>query len=246
MKTEELFADSAFRCAASDYRWLREHGYPESPSLKLVGDKHRLSRTARNILYRSVIPVQVAENRRRRLIPLEASSHMGLGGRTLVVDAYNVVLTVLNYRLGHPVFRCADDLIRDAGGAKRRVNRLTVFLSVLDELASLLIAAGPNRAELYFDRPFSGSETHAAAMDASAADAAALIDCRLVDHADRAVVEAVRSASDAVLCSSDSGIIDATEAPLADIADRLLATTYGVSVPSIRSVFTHTPDSQYF
>ena len=44
-----------FAEACATYRILRERGYPEKATLKLVGDRHRLSRIQRNCMFRGVI-----------------------------------------------------------------------------------------------------------------------------------------------------------------------------------------------
>lgn len=236
---ERLLADPALRTAAQDYHWLRERGYPEKASLKLVGDRYRLPATARNALYRSIVPGEVAAARRRRLVHAES-----IRGKTLVVDAHNISLTVLNYRLGHPVFLCTDGLTRDAGGAKRRVNRWSQFQSALADVAACLADLACREARCYFDAPFSGSASHAAQLRRAAEHHGIEITCSVVDHADQAVIAAARETG--VVASSDSDVVDRSAQSIFDLARAVIEGRYQAVIPSVASLFTEAEDSQYF
>lgn len=227
----ELLSDASLREAAAEYRWLLERGFPDAASLKLVGDKHRLSRIERNVLFRGVAEESRAGPRRARLVSDPRRS-------ALIVDAHNVSLTVLNYRLGHPVFVCTDGLARDAGGAKRRVNRLGVYREVLDGLVRFLAGLEIGRCDWYFDGPFSGSATHASFVEEALVGSALAGRSRVAESADRAVVVATQSANEPVcLCSGDSEIIDRTSVPLYDLSRAFIASEYGARLPSIRALF---------
>lgn len=232
MTTEGLFRDSEFRESAFEYRWLLEHGYSERSSLKLVGDKHRLTRVQRNILFRGVVPHSRAAPRLSRLI-----RHTEPGHR-LLVDAHNVTLTILNYRLGHPVFLATDGLVRDAGGGRRRVNKLRAFQSVLTDLAVYVRELRPVFSRFYFDAPFSGSATHAKSMTGEARRIGAPIQCRLTDHADSAIVAAAEEAESPWLCTSDSQVIDRTACCVYDLAGDFLRNRHDAEPADARSLFT--------
>ena len=236
---ERLLAHPAFRAAAHDYHWLRERGYPEKPSLKLVGDRHRLQATARNALYRSIVPTALAAARLRRLVHADY-----VRGKILVVDAHNISLTVLNYRLGHPVFLCTDGLTRDAGGAKRRVNRWSQFQSALADVAACLADLGCREPRCYFDAPFSGSATHAVELRSAAERHGLEIASSVVDHADQAVIAAARETG--VVASSDSDVVDRSAQSIFDLARAVIERRYRAVIPSVASLFTEAEDSQYF
>ena len=74
-----------FEPAITDYRYLREIGYSPKAALKLVGDRHELSASERNLLFRGVSPVAAARARAARLV-----APQDVAGRPLGVDWYNV------------------------------------------------------------------------------------------------------------------------------------------------------------
>ena len=59
--------DGDITAAAHDYRWLLDRGYPDQGALKLVGDRYRLSRTGRAVLYRGVFSARDSRRRSGRL-----------------------------------------------------------------------------------------------------------------------------------------------------------------------------------
>jgi hypothetical protein len=51
-------ADQEFTSACRDYFYLIDKNYPERGSLKIVGDRYRLSGDQRTILYRGYLPAK--------------------------------------------------------------------------------------------------------------------------------------------------------------------------------------------
>lgn len=103
----ELLQSDIFEHGLKDYFYLINRGYPEKGSLKLVGDRYKLSKEFRTILYRGVCSSESSANRSRKIINVADSE--------LMIDGYNVLFTLLNYRLGRFVFISTDSLCRDAG-----------------------------------------------------------------------------------------------------------------------------------
>ncbi|MDP3177135.1 MAG: DUF434 domain-containing protein, partial [Spirochaetaceae bacterium] len=112
--------ETALSLAARDYRWLLDRGYAESSSLKLVGDRHRLERDERMILFRGVAS-DGASRRRTAMISGDAA------GRPLLVDGYNQTFAVMHYLMGKRLFICSDGLLRDAGSSHGRIARPELF-----------------------------------------------------------------------------------------------------------------------
>jgi len=69
----EMSADN-FSEACATYKLLRERGYPEKATLKLVGDRHRLSRIQRNCVFRGVILQRAAARRKAKIVARETVS----------------------------------------------------------------------------------------------------------------------------------------------------------------------------
>ncbi len=142
-----------FELALDDYRYLREKGYPEKGSLKLVGDRHRLSRMERNTLFRGVIPEAVASARKKKLMRPEE-----LAGLSLGIDWYNVLITVESFLRGFPLFVSDDGVTRDSSATHGSYRPTATTEKALSSIMAGLRELGPGRLDVYLDSPiaFSG------------------------------------------------------------------------------------------
>jgi len=142
-----------FSLSIDDYRYLREKGYPEKASLKLVGDKYRLSRTERNTLFRGVIPRDIARARRLKLLSPDALREEGVG-----IDWYNVLITVECFLKGFPLFISDDGVTRDSSATHGSFRRTNVTDQAFDAIIRALGALAPRRLDVFLDSPiaFSG------------------------------------------------------------------------------------------
>jgi hypothetical protein len=148
--------------AALDYRWLLDRGYAETSSLKLVGDRHRLSRDERMILFRGVASGDDSAGRLAVLFSDgQGASGDAVGGRAVFVDGYNQALTVMHYLAGRPLFLGSDGLTRDAGGSYGRIADAALFERAAGILVDRLTRPLPGRIALFLDSPLPGSAGHA-------------------------------------------------------------------------------------
>lgn len=97
-----------FNRAIFDYFSLLQKKYPQKAILKLVGDRYKLSRDERNILYRGVSDESENLSRRDKLVKELPP------GSTLVVDGLNQLFTIASYLNGNVVFISTDGILRDA------------------------------------------------------------------------------------------------------------------------------------
>lgn len=192
-----LVASPKLARAAIDYHWLLDRGYAGSGALKLVGDRHQLTRDERMILFRGVVSSELSRSR-AGLIELEA------GGRVLFVDGYNQALTVMHYLTGRPLFLCTDGLLRDAGAAHGRTGEL--FGRAAASLADFIARQAPLALTLCLDSPVSGSAGHAALFRSLFAERGVEAEVRLDRSADWALKAAPSSS---LVATSDGGIADA-------------------------------------
>jgi hypothetical protein len=144
--------------AALEYRWLIDRGYATSAGLKLVGDKHQMTRDERMILFRGVASSRASE---ARLAVIAAPDSIG-AGLEILVDGYNQALTVMHYLAGRLLFIGTDGLTRDAGAAHGRIADQALFERAIGLLADRLAAPSPERVAVYLDAPVPGSAGHAA------------------------------------------------------------------------------------
>ncbi len=237
--------------AVADYAYLRDHGYPPRPSLALVGDRYRLTRYQRAVLYRGVCSATEATRRMARLIAPEA---LGEGNATEVtIDGYNVLLTIYHYLTGYPVFMCRDGLVRDAGLSHGRTARSELLeeaaRGLFDQVASL---AGICRVVMILDEAVSHSRDHAALLRDVWSDAIRRqqrpngstieLEVRLSPSADADLAAVDRG----VLATSDSQVIERSPLPVIDLPRLVVENVFGAivagdSVPGERIHFDEIP-----
>ncbi len=212
--------------AVRDYRFLLDRGYPVQATIKLVGDRFRLDKAERVVLFWGV---------------LDQGASARIAGRTLVelpqraslcIDGYNVLFTLANYRAGRPLFVSTDGLLRDAGGSHGRFASGEAF----NEAAGLLVDELSHRdlagLAVYLDAPVSSSGDHAAVLRAgfSCPDASFRTRMEVVPSADGFVKE---FEGDAV-ASSDSAIAINSRAPVFDLARSILERRFHACFPDLR------------
>ena len=87
----------ALIAAMGDYSLLLNR-LPVTTTIKLVGDRYRLDRAERLILFRGALDgASSAIIKKKTLKALPPESDLG-------VDGYNVLFTLINYKRGHPLF----------------------------------------------------------------------------------------------------------------------------------------------
>jgi len=94
--------------AGGDLRYLLDRGYNRSSSLKLVGDKYRLNKAERSILYRSIYSSSIVEKiASKRLMAKD------LRNEHVLIDGFNVMNTIETMLRGEPLILCDDGVLRD-------------------------------------------------------------------------------------------------------------------------------------
>lgn len=214
-----------FAAAISDYALFIGLGYPVNGVLKLVGDRHRLSGTERNVLYRGVVSSRVAAARARRRIEPPAGVPPGAA---LAVDGHNVLFTVVNYLQGRTAFVSVDGYMRDAGNPARRLRAGADFERAVVELGACFRSLKAARIDVYFDEPVTYSKDHIGLARRLWTDLDGL-SLHLVRSAD----QELKADPGDVLVTSDSTLIDATSVPVADFARWIVEDGLGARLPDL-------------
>lgn len=224
-----------FNDACSTYRLLREKGYPEKATLKLVGDRHRLSRTQRNCIFRGVIPAEIALPRRNKLVPASR-----VAGGAVALDWYNVLITVESYLRGETLFLSDDGVVRDASATHGSYRTSDLTLRAMEEIMAMIERLAPSRVEAYLDQPIPFSARMAEDLRGRLAARPAL-------HAEITVVLAQSAdfplkASGGVVASSDSAVLDGCSRAI-DLAHLVLTERFGFTPPAVADLFPESPGS---
>jgi hypothetical protein len=189
-----------FRAACRDYFYLLSREYPERGSLKMVGDRYRLSRDQRSVLYRGISSASESTIRNSRLIDLSRAMH-------LVIDGYNVLFTVLNYRLGRAVFISTDGILRDAGSLHGKLRDENVFQECIDDLFTTVKSFCPAKVDVFLDAPVTSSQRHHQVIQQKLRDFGIPGTCNLVHSADHEI----KSFNTGILASSDTLLIESMQ-----------------------------------
>lgn len=204
-----------FRNACKDYAYLINRNYPERGTLKLVGDRYRLTRDQRTILYRGISSDEKSALRKVKMV-------REIENKTLGIDGYNVLFSLLNYRLGRFVFISSDDVLRDAGSLHGKFKDEVLFTDCIHILAKHLSVLHPSHVEVFLDSPVSHSEKHARVVTEIFQISGMAVDCRVIRSADYGL----RHLPFEVLATSDSVIIEHAESRIIDLPRIILAKQY--------------------
>lgn len=215
-----------FKTACDEYRFLREREYPEKAALKIVSDKHRLSRQERNCLFRGIIAPAVAEARKKRIVGVDSVS-----GRALGIDWYNVLITVESYLHGHAVFSCDDGMMRDAAATHGSYRVSPVTASAIEKISAAVRSLGLARVDAFVDSPIAYSMNMGVEARRALGSSGLPTDVVLVHSADYPL-----KTYSGIVASSDSVILDAA-AEAFDLARYVLARAYGFTPPPVVDLF---------
>ncbi|RLI54237.1 MAG: DUF434 domain-containing protein, partial [Candidatus Thorarchaeota archaeon] len=99
---------SVIKKAAQDLKYLLDRGYNKKTSLNLVVNRYKLNENQRNFLQRYVFSERDIQMHRSRLLSIEKIS-----GRYIVIDGYNVLVTVEAILNKRNLVRGMDGFLRD-------------------------------------------------------------------------------------------------------------------------------------
>ena len=222
----ELFAPgqlARLRAATGDLSWLLARGYQTRSALKLVGDRHALDERQRLAVSRAACSDAQREARGARLVPPDA-----LRGAGLVVDGFNLLITVEAALGGGVVLLCRDGCARDLSsvhGSYRSVRETEPAIALAGEALARL---RPAHARWLLDRPVSNSGRLAAKIREVALVRGWDWEVETAFNPDAEIARSGR-----VAVTSDSTILDAAPA-WANLAAHLVARLPGVWVVDLR------------
>ncbi|MDQ1352420.1 MAG: hypothetical protein QG657_2726 [Acidobacteriota bacterium] len=213
-----------FHNAANDYSFLLNKKYPENPTLKLVGDRYRLTSLQRTILFRGITSQEKITSRKTKI-----SSN--LNGKKVYVDGYNVLFTIMNYLLGKTIFIANDGMLRDAGAGYGTIEDETFFFKAADVLFDFIKKKNIPSTVIYLDGPMPDSASHAKELEKKMTEAGIAGKVILAKPAD----SELKRVNDGMIATSDSGIIDATGCNIFDLARNALEANYQLNAHELRS-----------
>jgi hypothetical protein len=188
----------ALRVAASELSWLLSRGYQAKSAVKLVGDRHSLRERQRLAVARAACPEEGLARR--------AASRVGeaeVAGAGLVVDGFNLVITLEAALSGGVLVRGRDGCVRDLSsvhGSYRAVEETERAVMLAGRALETL---GPASVLWLLDRPVSNSGRLAERVRAAAAGRGWPWRVEVEFNPDREIVNSAR-----VAVTSDSNVLD--------------------------------------
>lgn len=150
-----LFATDSLpdlRAGVADLSWLLSRGYAERGALKLVGDRYALVQRQRTGVMRAACSDASREARRAREVPVKE-----LDGATLVLDAFNVLITVEAALAGGVVLVGRDGAYRDMASVHGSYRTVPTTERAVGLIGEALGRLGVARARWIVERPVSNS-----------------------------------------------------------------------------------------
>lgn len=199
-----LFADDqlpALRTAVRELSWLLSRDYSIKGALKLVGDRHALTDRQRLAVSRAACSDQSQEHRAATRLPVEA-----VAGAELIIDGFNLIITIEAALSGGVLIRCRDECIRDLSsvhGSYRSVNETDQAINLI---GMALEDLRPKSVSWLLDRPISNSGRLAKRIRDLAAESACNWTVEVVFNPDAEIITSAR-----VVISSDSHVLDKTD-----------------------------------
>jgi hypothetical protein len=166
--------------------------------LALVGDRYALRDRQRQALQRCAAGVSECRQRRRREV-----AESSLAGATVIVDGYNVLLTVEAALSGGVLLLARDGALRDLAAMSAHYRRVHASRPAIRLLAQFFAHAKCERVLWYLDRPVSNSDRLRRLIEKEVAGSVPPWEVKLVELVDRAL-----SSSGHIVATADSRVLD--------------------------------------
>ena len=151
----KLFSDdqlSALRISVNELSWLLTRGYAIKGAVKLVGDRHALTERQRLAISRAACSDQSKAQR--------ASTQIGskqLEAADLIIDGFNLIITIEAALSGGVLFLCRDGCIRDLSSVHGSYRSVSETSSALQLIGESMATLNPKSVAWLLDRPVSNS-----------------------------------------------------------------------------------------
>ncbi|HEX8499355.1 MAG TPA: DUF434 domain-containing protein [Pyrinomonadaceae bacterium] len=188
----------ALRAATSELSWLLSRGYQAKSAVKLVGDRHSLRERQRLAVARAACPDETCGRRRASGV-----GEAKVKGEELIVDGFNLVITLEAALSGGVLVRGRDGCVRDLSsvhGSYRAVEETGRAVVLAGEALEPL---APASVLWLLDRPVSNSGRLAERVRAVARERGWPWEVGVEFNPDREIVNSNR-----VAVTSDSNVLD--------------------------------------
>lgn len=186
--------------AVADLSLLLTRGYAQNSALKLVGDRHELTARQRMAVARAACPDEALHRRKASEL-----NRRDLAGQALLIDGYNLLMTIETALAGGLVFRCRDGCIRDIAGVHGTYRRVDETIPAIEQIGIVLARLAVSRACWILDSPVSNSGRLATILRCVAAQHAWPWETQLLPRPDPVLIQSTE-----IVATADSAILDRT------------------------------------
>jgi hypothetical protein len=138
--------------ASIDLRFLLNRRYDKARAIKFVGNKYQLDKSERHILYRALYSDDEINAIKKKLVPFEQIS-----GKHVVIDGYNVLITVESILHDKTIIDCDDGILRDVSGVFGSHVITPVTYNSINLILSQIAEYPPKLLQFFFDSQVSRS-----------------------------------------------------------------------------------------
>jgi len=186
------------QAAIADFSLLLTKGYAEKSALKLVGDRFGLTQRQRLAIMRGACSDQQLMSRREREVKIAK-----LAGQPVVIDGYNVLITIEAAMSGGVIFKGRDGCLRDLASIHGTYRKVTETIPAVKVIDSFLAEIGVPTALWLLDSPVSNSGRLKTLIGELARENGRDWEVELLLSPDAELVK-----TDLVVASSDSVVLD--------------------------------------
>lgn len=183
--------------AAEEVSFLVDRAYPRDGAIGFVGDRHQLTGRQRLLLARAVSGEHARKERQSRRIELDE-----LSGRTVLIDGFNLIITLEVALSESPVVLGQDGTVRDLAGLRGTYHLIDKTPVAIGLVFDLLEAHGAQGAHFLFDLPVSNSGRISRLVRELGAQRPLDVDSDTIEDVDKALSESE------YVVTSDSAILD--------------------------------------
>lgn len=138
--------------ASEDFRYLLNRAYPRKAALELIGNRYQLTSEQRHLLHRGVFSdVDAKSRQKKKIVPRQ------IHGYDLVIDGYNVLITIEAGLSGRPLVLGDDSFMRDISGLSGNFQKTEMTVQALELLLNFLKRVKPRQTLFLLDSPISRS-----------------------------------------------------------------------------------------
>jgi hypothetical protein len=178
--------------------WLLDRGYARHSAIQLVGDHHQLAMRQRLAISRAACSSVNRELRIAKCLPIEK-----IKGQPLVIDGFNLIITIETAMSGGLLLGCCDGCIRDIASIHGTYRQVHETRQAIELIGNVLQSFAPESVLWLFDKPVSNSGRLAVMVRNIAEAHHWNWQAELIENPDQAI-----QASHKIAITSDSVILD--------------------------------------